>query len=516
MFKKNKVNKQKGGDGYVINVNEAIGGLPAFSRYSNNYRPIFDGELLQNGGDGYSVDPAIDIGGMPGVVDYKECKLEDNLVGGGSKKTKNNKQHKQTGGDGYSVDPDIDIGGMPGVVGYKECKLEDTLVGGGSKKTKKNKQHKQTGGDGYSIDPSSNFDGMPVVNGYTYNHEPIFEGSLLSGGSKKTKKNKQHKQTGGDGYSIDPSSNFYGMPVVNRYTYNDTPVFDGSLLSGGSKKTKNISIYKFLKMQAGGGGCGCDASKTEDPSIFNLIKMSGGMKDYKKTQFHAIKEIASLLVPLSTKSLLSLNSKIFLNNLSEKKPVKYKQLGGYVDQIESILAPLGKNNLLVLAGLLLLHHFAVDSQKKSTKELKGGNPLTSSLSEILAPLGVNTLGSSLLLILLQKSFVGTKSVSRESSKNSKNSKILLGGNPLQNLIAPLGNNAFIATGLLIVLERLFVNKINESKTKDKEKKVLIGGKVNKKYEELFNLISPITFNIFAKESFLINYAKKNLKNKSKK
>ena len=426
MFKKNKVNKinkQKGGDGYVINVNEAIGGLPAFSRYSNNYRPIFDGELLQNGGDGYSVDPNIDIGGMPGIVDYKECKLEDNLLSGGSKKTKKSKQHKQK------------------------------------------------------------------------------------------------KQSGGDGYSIDPSASVDGMPIVNRYTYNDTPIFQGSLLDGGSKK-KKISIYKFLKMQAGGGGCGCDGSKTEDPSIFNLIKMSGGMKEYKKTQFHAIKEIATLLVPLSTKSLLSLNSKIFLNSISEKKPVKYKQLGGYVDQIESILAPLGKNNLLVLAALLLLHHFAVESQKKTTsKELKGGNPFTSSLSEILAPLGVNTLGSSLLLILLQQSFVGTKSVNRESSKSSKNKKILLGGNPLKNLIAPLGANAFIAAGLLILLERLFVNKINESKTKDKEKKILVGGRANKKYEELFNLIAPITFNIFAKESFLMNYANKNLKklkNNSKK
>jgi hypothetical protein len=47
--KKNKENL-KGGDGYSINVNQAIGGLPAFSRYSNNYRPVFEGELLQNGG----------------------------------------------------------------------------------------------------------------------------------------------------------------------------------------------------------------------------------------------------------------------------------------------------------------------------------------------------------------------------------------------------------------------------------------------------------------------------------
>ena len=122
----------------------------------------------------------------------------------------------------------------------------------------------------------------------------------------------------------------------------------------------------------------------------------------------------------------------------------------------------------------------------------------------------------MILILLQRSFVGTKPVGNKSSKDNKNKKILLGGNPLKNLIAPLGNNAFIATGLLIVLERLFVNKINESKTKDKEKKVLIGGRANKKYEELFNLIAPITFNIFAKESFLINYAKKNSKNNSKK
>jgi hypothetical protein len=467
MFKKNKANKQKGGDGYVINVNEAIGGIPAFSRYSNNYRPIFNGELLQNGGNGYSVDPAIDIGGMPGIIDYKDSKLE---------------------------------GG-----------LEDTLVSGGSKKTKKDKNNKQSGGDGYSVDPSMSIDGMPVYSRYTSNDTPVFEGSLISGGSKKTKKDKNNKQSGGDGYSVDPSMSIDGMPVYSRYTSNDTPVFEGSLISGGSKKRRNISIYKFLKMQGGGGNCGCNASKSEDPSIFNLIKMTGGMKEYKKTQFHAIKEVSSLLVPLSTKSLLSLSSKIFLNNLSEKKPLKYKQLGGYSEQIESILAPLGKNNLLVLSSLLLLHYFAVESQQKSTsKELKGGNPMVSSLSEILAPLGINTLGSSLLLILLQRSFVGTKSL------DSKNRKIFVGGNPLKNLIAPLGANAFIATGLLIVLERLFVNKINESKTKDKEKKVLIGGKVNKKYEELFNLIAPITFNIFAKESFLINYAKKNLKNNSKK
>ena len=47
-------------------------------------------------------------------------------------------------------------------------------------------------------------------------------------------------------------------------------------------------------------------------------------------------------------------------------------------QLETILAPLGKNNLLVLAALLLLHHFAVMNNKTvKTRRLKkvqsGGN-----------------------------------------------------------------------------------------------------------------------------------------------
>ena len=45
----NLKNNQKGGDGYSVNVNEAIGGRPAFPRYSSNYSPVFVGQLLQDG-----------------------------------------------------------------------------------------------------------------------------------------------------------------------------------------------------------------------------------------------------------------------------------------------------------------------------------------------------------------------------------------------------------------------------------------------------------------------------------
>jgi len=199
---------------------------------------------------------------------------------------------------------------------------------------------------------------------------------------------------------------------------------------------------------------------------------------------------------LSTKALSNVISKIFMKNLSEKNIKKSKQFGGYLNHLENILAPLGKNNLVVLASLLLLHHFAVESKKtKSAIITGGGEQFLSMLSDILAPTGLNSVGTSAVLILLQQAFAKKKNMG----------KILSGGNPLKNLIAPLGTNAFIATGLLIILEKMITSKINHIKKNDGK---LVGGKVNKKFEQLFNLLAPITFNTFAKESFLEKMASK--------
>ena len=75
-FKKNI--KHIGGDGYVVNVNEPIGGRPSFPRYSNNYRPIFDGELLQNG-------DSIITNNINTISDVSDSKC-NNILNGGSKK----------------------------------------------------------------------------------------------------------------------------------------------------------------------------------------------------------------------------------------------------------------------------------------------------------------------------------------------------------------------------------------------------------------------------------------------
>lgn len=321
------------------------------------------------------------------------------------------------------------------------------------------------------------------------------------------------KQVGGDGYVINVNEAIGGMPAFTRYSNNYRPIFDGELL------------------QNGGGNCGC-SNKSDDPTVFDLIQQQGGKKKISKikksvkttikkdveetekknikkskkadiTQFHAIREVAYILTPLSLKALIILIVKLVLFTLSKIRPRKVIQLGGYVEQLQEIIAPLGKNNLLVLASLLLLHHFAIETKKINSLEpkkikLKGGSEsFINSITQILAPLGVNRLGSSILLIVLQQAFIKNKIPFENSKRISQK-----GGNPLKNLIAPLGTNAFIATGLLIVIEKLFNDKIRELNSKDKEKKILIGGKINKNFDKLFNMIAPITFNAFAKESFL--------------
>ena len=459
--------KQNGGDGYVVNVNEAIGGLPAFSRYSNNYRPIFEGDLLQNGGDGYSVDMNKNIGGLPV---------------------------------------------------YDRYTYKNTPVFKGDLT--------QNGGDGYSVDMNKNIGGLPVYDRYTYKNTPVFKGDLTQNGGA------------GDGYSVDVNEDIGGLPAYDRYTFKNMPVFEGDLTQNGGDcgcGNQDPNFLNTISMQNGGGNCNCNSNS--DPNVFDLIKnQNGGSKKEPITQFHAIREVSYVLIPLKMYSLIELIIKIFLHYLMQIKPKKAKQLGGNVGQLQSVLAPLGKNNLVVLAGLLLLHHFAVESKKPkllNNKILSGGDPFIQTLGNILAPLGINQLGASVMLVLLQQAFTkknikinnlipqnkninnlskntinktkDTTNKNRDTSNKlltskKTNLKILSGGNPLKELIAPLGTNAFIATGLLIILEKMITSKVNEVKNN----KNLKGGSntSNKNFERLFNVIAPITFNTFAKKSFL--------------
>ena len=265
------------------------------------------------------------------------------------------------------------------------------------------------------------------------------------------------KQNGGDGYVINVNEAIGGLPAFSRYANNYQPVFTGELLQNGGYSDN----------------CGCGS---KDPLVFDLIKQQGGKKSNKITQFDAIRKVSYMLTPLPLEKLGMIIINIFLYFYSNKKPRKAKQLGGSMDQLQSVLAPLGKNNLLVLAGLLLLHYFAVEAPNR---QFSGGNPLMGTLTDILAPLGINSAGSSIILLIMHQAFVAPQQK---------------GGNPLKNLIAPLGTGAFIATALLVLLEGIFVPKKQ------------IGGGI--KTDKLYNLLAPITFNAFATKSFLDKMANK--------
>jgi hypothetical protein len=71
----NQRNKQIGGDGYSFNLDNPIGGNPGFIRYSNNNKPIFDGDLL-DGGLNITVDHEINSDSGYNI-----------LTGGGKKKS---------------------------------------------------------------------------------------------------------------------------------------------------------------------------------------------------------------------------------------------------------------------------------------------------------------------------------------------------------------------------------------------------------------------------------------------
>ncbi len=339
----------------------------------------------------------------------------------------------------------------------------------------------------------------------------------------KSKKNnkKSTKQKGGDGYTFDVNRSIGGLMGRSRYSYNYAPVYYGDLLQNG-----------------GGKDCGCSTPK--ENNLYSLIKQNGGVKS-GGTQVEAIQYISNLISPLGYESLISLILLIFTYHYFTKdgNTIKMKK-GGY--DVSSVLAPLGKSNLIVLAALLLLHHFAVELPK-TKKVLKGGNNIFMDISNILKPIGLDSNGVSKILVDLQKAFgvsknesnnknirnnlnnntnrsnqnLGNKSLKNTNNKslNISNSSNLqdygnkTGGNALKNIIAPLGTNAFVASGLLVVLAKVLNKDQNKSSTNKK-------GGANTNFNKLINMITPISFSTFANESFIKSLLKDNKSIKNQK
>ena len=273
---------------------------------------------------------------------------------------------------------------------------------------------------------------------------------------------------GGDGYSANPFQPIGGRMSYPRYSNNYRPVFWGELLQNGGRNDSN---------------CNCNKSSKEQ-NIFSLIKQNGGNPAI--TQVNAINEVSQLLAPLGTGALISTIMLIFLYHCTNKKPRKGVQLGGYTHDLESILAPLGKNNLLVLASLFLLHHFAVMNKKESKinkgsklKKIQSGGEIIHSLLNSL----LNPNGSSVIDVI------------NDSFKNNKKN----GGNKLSSYVKHLGNDSFFSPSMFYLLEDIFSTKVKELNENDKSHKLKFKNKIIKKNNKLFYILSPISFNIFGSE-----------------
>lgn len=312
--------------------------------------------------------------------------------------------------------------------------------------------------------------------------------------------NKLNKnlQNGGDGYTIDVNKSINGMVGWSRYSFNYAPIIYGDLLDNSESNRNN-----GFSDQKGGVNCGCGSNNNQESSksIYDILQQSGGASKMKNNQFDAIQQVGKGLVPLSVNSLLNLILLIFLyhsvvdGNVDNKKIKKTIKKGG--SDLVSVIAPLGRGNLLILASLLLLHHFAIEKPKLK-KELKGGSNIYGQMNKILEPLGLKN-GLSPILSDLYDSFK-QKNIKNTNTKNNE----LKGGSILKSIIAPLGTNAFIATGLLLIMKKVLLDKDNS--------KIKKGG-TKKDFNKLVNLLGPLSFNAFANENFVKEIFKLNKNNK---
>lgn len=307
-----------------------------------------------------------------------------------------------------------------------------------------------------------------------------------------------NKIGGNIGYStnLDPIG---GNPSYRGYTSSSMPVYDGELLNN---KGFNDDILD------------------NDLQYFNIINgtndmMKGGAIGEKRGrdplgQFSAIKRISYELVKLSVDELADLVTLIILHEMSiniltknkyEERCKKLSKIKSYEEDFKETMKRLGKNNLIILSSLLLLHHYAnekrmneyinSETERPSKIILIKKIPEIQTMNKMLYKSANNILNKhkkDYILQLLEDSF--------NRNPRLKIRNFQRGGNMISSSIAPLGSEAFVATGLLVLLEKIIKNNFLHIKEKKGDKKKKLGGVVNKKIKNLNNILDPISFSTF--------------------
>ncbi len=263
---------------------------------------------------------------------------------------------------------------------------------------------------------------VPTVYAYNNKCNPIQTAHLVEQPLSTTQSGGKKQK--GSGY-------YFGTPMIDKeptvYKYSDAK----TITTGGKLKKQKGSGYYF-------GAPMID----KEPTVYSYddkcspINQTGGKR--RKAEVNtAFKKLYHTLSPL-TKAQLS--TMAILLTLNETDKIKRQQKGG--NQLISMLMPYSKEVLLVLVGLLLLNYYSSSKHKKQiggdlfskklidvietnhSKPMMGGFMLLD-IQNIIAPLGVEALIASTLLIFLRQLLI------------SRNKRQRGGSNQLHNAITPV-------------------------------------------------------------------------------
>jgi hypothetical protein len=192
---------------------------------------------------------------------------------------------------------------------------------------------------------------------------------------------------------------------------------------------------------------------------------------------YIINQLGDLIAPLGKNELVSLIVILAVNEFGKytfAKTSKTQKGGSIFEELINVILPMSKNDVIVLASILLLNYFNQnkDVNQKSKKIKHGGSNIYGEIVDLLAPLGVNAFGASIVILFLNEIF----------NKKQKGGSSKLGGSyvdSISELVTPLGVNAFFSVVILTLLSKLFDKASYGSKSGIKEKKSDLRKKLSK-------------------------------------
>jgi hypothetical protein len=310
--------------------------------------------------------------------------------------------------------------------------------------------------------------------------------------------------TGGGyvGVAFLPKRPIGGMVGRMSYGAECTPIFKGELLQGGGKQVKRES--KQVKED-----CECDCEEDlERSELGQLFKMQhGGMRGGALvTQFSAISQVAPLFAGMPINSIIAIIILIFGHSYAlqygeskkGKKTHKSKSMsGGGLPIFSQILVPLGINNLISIASLLLLHYFAVKHKKMELGTRGGGikSALQASIFENEMKIH-EMIGGNKIYKSLQNIFLGSAQEEKELVGGKKNK------DKLKSSIIALNKDQYIAIGIMNLLKTLFTNFYYTIYKNNKKSAAYYSTKTYIFFKKIFDVIAPISVSLYLKKSKL--------------